>query len=296
MHRRIPRLLREPLLHFFVLGAGIFLLFGVIGDSDERQPEEIVVKAGQIDRLVEGWKKTRMRAPTLAELEGLIADHIREEVYYREALALGLDRDDLIIRRRMRQKMEFLSQDLAARADPTEADLQAFLEENASTFRIESRLTFRHVYFSSDRRRDDVQGDATRLLARLRGSGGTTDTRSLGDPFLLPVEFTSLPASEVKSLFGGDFAARLLALEPGAWQGPVRSGYGLHLVFVHERSDPQAPDLAEVRNAVEREWREARRREANEAIYREVLQRYEVVIERPQWLGEDVELTVAGQR
>jgi hypothetical protein len=290
------RLLREPLLHFFALGAGIFLLFGLIGDPEEDQPYEVVVKTGQIDRLVEGWKKTRMRAPTVAELEGLIANHIREEIYYREALAMGLDSNDMIIRRRLRQKMEFLSQDLTAQVDPTEAELQAYLQENANAFRIEPRTTFRHIYLSVDKRGDDAHGDALRLLARLRGGDDVVDTATLGDPLPLPRDYESLPGPEVRSLFGRDFAARLLTLERGAWQGPVASGYGLHLVFVRERTEARLPELAQVRDGVERDWREVRRRATNEAIYRRVREQYTVVVERPRWLDADADLAVAGQR
>jgi hypothetical protein len=289
------RLLREPLLHFFALGAGIFLLFALIGDSDESRPDEITVSVAQIDRLVEGWKKTRMRAPTVAELEGLVEDHIREEVYYREALAMGLDRDDMIIRRRMRQKMEFLSNDLAAQVEPTEAELKAFLGQNPSTFRIEPRITFDHIYLSQDRRGEHAERDALRLLTRLGGGDGTIETATLGDSFPLPRSYESLTSSEVRSLFGRDFAARLLMLEPGAWQGPVPSGYGLHLVLIRERTEPRMPDIAEVRDVVEREWREGRRRATNEEIYRRIRERYTVVIERPQWLDDDVDLAEAGQ-
>ncbi len=296
MVHSLQRLLREPVLHFFVLGGGIFLLFGVTGDAERQQPDELVVTAGQIDRLVEGWKKTRMRAPTVPELEGLIADHIREEIYYREALVLGLDRDDMIVRRRLRQKMEFLSQDLVAQIVPTEAELQAYLQENANAFRIEPRITFRHIYLSRDQRGNDAHGDALRLLARLRGDDDAIDIATLGDPLPLRRDYESLPGSEVRNLFGRDFAARLLTLERGTWQGPVPSGYGLHLVFIHVRTEPRMPELAEVRDAVEREWREARRRATNEDIYRRVRERYTVVVERPQWLGADVDLAVAGQR
>ncbi len=296
MVHSLLQLLREPLLHFFALGAGIFLLFGLIGDPEGNQPDEIIVKAGQIDRLVEGWKKTRMRAPTVAELEGLIADHIREEIYSREARAMGLDRDDLVIRRRLRQKMEFLSQDLTAQVDPTEAELQIYLQENASAFRTEPRITFRHIYLSVDKRGDDAHSDALRLLARLRGSDDATDTAALGDPLPLARDYESLPGPEVRSLFGRDFAARLLTLERGAWQGPVPSGYGLHLVLIRERTEARMPELTRVRDGVEREWREVRRRATNEAIYRRVRERYTVVVERPRWLDADVDLAVAGQR
>ena len=296
MAQRLLRFLREPLLHFFVLGAGIFLLFGLVSDPEKKQTHDVVVRVSQIERLVEGWKKTRMRAPTVPELEGLIADHVREEIYYREALAMGLDGNDLVIRRRLRQKMEFLSQDLAAQVNPTEAELQAYLQDNADAFRIEPRITFRHIYFSIDQRGDDAHADALQLLARLRGSSDAIDAAALGDAFLLPREYHSLPESDVNSLFGSDFAAWVLTLKQGSWEGPVPSGYGLHLVYIGERSEPQTPELAQVRSQVERDWRESRRREANEAIYRGVRERYTVVVERPEWLNADVDLVAAEQK
>jgi hypothetical protein len=293
MIHSLQRLLREPLLHFFVLGGAIFLLFGVTGDAERRQPDEIVVTAGQIDRLVEGWKKTRIRAPTVPELEGLVADHIREEIYYREALAMGLDSDDMIIRRRLRQKMEFLTEDLVRQAEPTEAELQTYLDDNASAFLIEPRFTFRHVYFSEDKRGEHAHNNAITVLASLREADGTIDIATRGDLLPLARSYKSLPTSETRNLFGQNFATQLLTLELGSWQGPVRSGYGLHLVFVDERTEPREPALDEVRNAVIREWREARRREANEKLYRHMRDRYTIVIKRPEWMDEDMDLAAA---
>ena len=133
---RFTHFLREPLAHFFVLGAGIFLLAALVGESDESRPDQIVVSAGQIDRLVETWQRTWQRPPTQAELEGLVEDHIREEILYREAIAMGLDRDDTIIRRRLRQKMEFLPQDLVEQVEPTNAELLTYLRENADAFQV----------------------------------------------------------------------------------------------------------------------------------------------------------------
>jgi hypothetical protein len=281
------------LLHFFVLGGAIFLLFGVTGDAERQQPDEIIVTAGQIDRLVEGWKKTRMRAPTVPELEGLIADHIREEIYYREALAMGLDSDDMIIRRRLRQKLEFLTEDLVTQAEPTEAELQTYLDDNASAFLIEPRFTFRHVYFSEDKRGEHANTNAITVLASLREADVYIDIATRGDPLPLARSYKSVPASETRNLFGQNFATRLLTLEKGSWQGPVRSGYGLHLVFVDERTEPREPELDEVRDAVIREWREARRREANEKLYRHMRDRYTIVIKRPEWMDEDMDLAAA---
>jgi hypothetical protein len=236
MIHSLQRLLREPLLHFFVLGGGIFLLFGVTGDAERQQPDEIVVTTGQIDRLVKGWKKTRMRAPTAPELEGLVADYIREEIYYREALAMGLDSDDMIIRRRLRQKMEFLTEDLLRQAKPTQAELQTYLDENASAFVIEPRLTFRHVYFSVDKRGEHANNNAITALASLREADVNIEIATRGDPLPLARSYISLPASETRNLFGQNFATELLTLEQGRWQGPVRSGYGLHLVFNDDAS------------------------------------------------------------
>ena len=286
---RLSTILREPLIHFFVLGAGIFLLFGLIGGSEEDQTDTIIVKAGQIDRMVEGWKKTRMRAPTVDELKGLIEDQIREEIYYREALAMGLDRDDMIIRRRLRQKMEFLSHDLTAQVDPTEAELEAYLQENTIMFLIEPWITFRYIYLNLDKRGNDTHDDALRLLARLRSGDNKIDAATLGDPFPLPRDYESVPESDVRNLFGRDFTAQLLTQELNVWHGPVPSGYGLHLVLIRERTKPRIPELDEVRDAVSREWVETRRRETNEEIFKQLRERYTVVVERPKWLA-DVDL------
>ncbi len=286
---RLSTILREPLIHFFVLGAGIFLLFGLIGGSEEDQTDTIIVKAGQIDRMVEGWKKTWMRAPTVDELKGLIEDRIREEIYYREALAMGLDRDDMIIRRRLRQKMEFLSHDLTAQVDPTEAELEAYLQENTIMFLIEPWITFRHIYLNLDKRGNDTHDDALRLLAGLRSGDNKIDAATLGDPFPLPRDYESVPESEVRNLFGRDFTAQLLTQELNVWHGPVPSGYGLHLVLIRERTKPRIPELDEVRDAVSREWVETRRRETNEEIFKQLRERYTVVVERPKWLA-DVDL------
>jgi len=230
-----------------------------------------------------------MRAPTVDELKVLIEDQIREEIYYREALAMGLDRDDMIIRRRLRQKMEFLSHDLTAQVDPTEAELEAYLQENTIMFLIEPWITFRYIYLNLDKRGNDTHDDALRLLARLRSGDNKIDAATLGDPFPLPRDYESVPESDVRNLFGRDFTAQLLTQELNVWHGPVPSGYGLHLVLIRERTKPRIPELDEVRDAVSREWVETRRRETNEEIFKQLRERYTVVVERPKWLA-DVDL------
>ena len=296
MSNALKTLLREPLVHFLVLGAGVFGLFALIGDQREFEPDEIVVGAGQIERLSQAWRKTRMRPPTQRELEGLIKDHIQEEIYYREAMALGLDQDNAVIRRHLRQKMEFLSEDIAARVDHEDSDLQAFLGANPDKFREDARISFRHIYFSRDARGDMTESDARQVLATLDGSETDEEAASRGDSLPLPIALELYPQRDIASQFGREFAASLTQLETGRWLGPVVSGFGLHLVFIEERVEAQIPSLEVVRDAVIREWREVQRQDVNKAFFAELRSRYSVVIERPEWLDVELDIEDVEQR
>jgi len=286
----LKALIREPLVHFLVLGAGVFGLFALVGDRSEIEPDEIVVGAGQIERMSQAWRKTRMRPPTQPELEGLIRDYIKEEVLYREALALGLDQDNAVIRRHLRQKMEFLSEDIAAQTEPDEETLQAFLGASPDKFRTDPQITFQHIYFSWDKRGDLAAADARQALATLSGDETDDEIAALGDPLPLPHSVELYPVREVANLFGREFAGQLMNIETGQWLGPVASGFGLHLVFIDERIESVLPDLVAVRDAVVREWREEQRQSVNEVFYETLRTRYYVVIERPEWL--DIELNI----
>jgi hypothetical protein len=287
----MKKLLREPLLHFLLLGAAIFAAYSFLSNRSSAEPGKIVVTQGQIENLAGGFARTWQRPPTDSELAGLVRDRVREEVYYREAMALGLDKDDTVIRRRLRQKMEFVSDDIAAQAEPTDAELNAYLQAHADKFPIEQRFTFRQVYLNPDKHRANLAGDTARLLAQLKQSGDKVDVSALGDTFLLEHDFTALPVSEVAKQFGEQFAAKLGGLQPGQWQGPVESGYGVHLVKVSERSEGHLPRLADVREVVRREWDNARRQEANEKFFQELLKRYVVTIEQPKLASDQTRLT-----
>jgi hypothetical protein len=275
-------ILHEPLVHFLLLGAVVFGVFALVGERDRAQTGQIVVTPGHIEHLTVSFTRTWQRPPTASELAGLIEDYIREEVLYREAVAMGLDRDDTIVRRRLRQKLEFLTEEAAETASPSDAELQAFLHEHADAFRVEPRLAFRHVYLSRERRGDTIDATARELLAQLATSAAATDTAALGDPFLLPHAFVLLSRHEITRLFGDAFATQMQHLEPGRWTGPIESAYGLHLVFIHERTDGRLPALDEIRQAVQREWLTACRKELNEQFYQRLRSRYTVVVEQPQ--------------
>ena len=279
------RLLHEPLLHFLLLGAAVFAAFSWGSEHSETGSKSIVVTQGRIDHLENAFARTWQRPPTQQEMDGLIQDYVQEEGYAREAVALGLDRDDLIIRRRLRQKLEFVSEDLAAPAEPSDEELQTYLEAHAATFATERRFSFRQVYLNPKGRGVNLARDVDRLLAGLKQAGAKTNLAPLGDPILLEHEFDNASAREVGNMFGEKFAAALGNLSPGQWQGPVESGYGVHVVFLAERTEGRLPPLEDVREAVRREWANARRLEADAQFYQTLLRRYAVTIERPRVAG-----------
>jgi hypothetical protein len=289
------RTLREPLVHFLVLGAGLFVLFGAVNQRNANEPGRIVVAQSQIQHLATGFSRTWRRPPDAQEIEGLIRDYIREEVYYREAVGMGLDRDDSIVRRRLQQKLQFVSEDVALLAEPTEDDLRAFLESHPEKFRAAGHVSFIQVYLDPHRHRDGLARDAAALLARLRRVQSPNDVATVGDAFLLAGRFDKVPTTEVATLFGEKFAETLTRLPPGEWQGPVESGYGVHLVFVSERKQSALPALNEVRDNVRREWANLQRQKANEEFYQKLLSRYTVTIEAPPHVANAAVERVARQ-
>ena len=278
----MTRLLKEPLLHFLLLGAALFLAFGLAPKGTVGAPGKIVITREQVQSLATGFAQTWQRSPTSDELEGLIRDRVREEVYAREAIALGLDKDDTIIRRRLRQKMEFVSENVVAEAEPKDGELRAYLSAHADTFRIEPRFTFRHVYLDSTRRGPALAADARQLLSELNAASGGADLSRVGDPFLLDHTFDGVPAGVIARQFGEKFAATLGELALRRWSGPIESGYGAHLVFLSARTDGRIPAFEEAKDAVRVAWAREQRQEANEAIYVGMLKRYTVTIQRPQ--------------
>jgi hypothetical protein len=278
--------IREPLVHFLAIGAALFLLYGWFGDAGPAD-DQIVVTPDRVRQIAQRFAMQWQRPPTRDELDNLIESDVRQEVLYREALAMGLDRDDTIIRNRLVQKLEFLSETLVP--DPTDEQLRTFLTENPDRYALPARYSFRHVYFSPDRRGGRVESDAEEALARLR-SGEVEDFEALGDGFLLPQRFDRLPSTEVAELFGRDFAAALAGLEAGAWQGPVLSGYGLHLVLIDEVVAARPPEFAEVRRRVEADYLAEQRRQTEEAVYEELRARYDIEVQLPE------ELTTVGER
>ena len=273
--------LREPLLHFLLLGAALFAAYSFWSSDEIPREQAIVVSAGKIEHLVALFTRTWQRPPTQEELEGLINDYIREEAAYREGTAIGLHRNDTIIRRRIRQKLDFVAGDLATQVEPTDEELQAYLDEHSGEFRLESTFTFRQVYFDPDRHDADLSEVVNDLVAALRDDP-TIDAVKQGDRTLLEFRYADVSGRGVASLLGAEFAAALGRIDPGMWQGPIESGYGVHAVIVDEFQAGRLPELKEVRTAVLREWEHDRRQQVMENYYQGLVDKYDVVIEWPE--------------
>jgi hypothetical protein len=275
------RLLREPLLHFLLIGIGLFVLFNVVRGGDTGAPREIVINEARVEALAESFATTWMRPPTAQELKGLIDDYVAEEIYYREGVAMGLDQDDIVIRRRLRQKMEFISEDAAAAVEPTDAQLQEYLKLHAEKFVEPPRFSFRQLYFSTERRGDAARADAEQLLAALQAGRGPADPAAAGDPTLLPEAMDAASPQQVANSFGTEFVEQLDEAPVGQWAGPLQSGFGLHLVIVDRRDPGALPTLEEIRPIVLREWQAEQRTKSNRAFLEQLRARYDVRVEGP---------------
>jgi len=261
------RYLKDPLIIFLLFGLVIFVAEQLI-DQGASADYQIDITEGLQNRILDQWQAQMGRPPTAQEAAGLLDQWIKEEIFYREARSLGLDENDTIIRRRLAQKLTFLNEDLANAVDPTEAELQAYFDENGAEYRIPERYSFEHRYFSSDRR-ENAEEDALKAL----------ESNQLdGDPFILQKSYADRSAREIADLFGREFAEQLATLEetPDDWQGPVSSAYGWHLVRLTRRTASRDPLMAEVADAVRRDFMQRRRQEANETFYQTLRDRYDI--------------------
>ncbi len=269
---------KEPLFHFLALALAIFALYGTLNRSKEPTPDEIVITGPKIEQLSTLFSKTWQRPPTATELKGLIDDYVKEEIYYREALALGLDKDDTVIRRRLRLKMEFLSNADAEKSTPTDAELEDYLKVNPGKFGIDPALAFRQIFLNPERRGEKIDQDASTALETLR-SNPPVDPATLGDATLLPSELPLTSKASISQTFGSEFAEALEKTTSGTWSGPVRSTFGLHLIYVSEHKPGRFPTLDEARDAVAREWSNEKRKAVEDQRLGELLKRYKITIE-----------------
>lgn len=274
------KLLREPLLHFLLIGAALFFIYGLQNEQPADNDNRIVINSSDINRLISLWQKKWLRPPTQTELDGMIRAQVREEVLYREALAMGLDKNDSVVRRRLAQKIEFIFSDLAAQVEPGEIELADYLANNADKFERPSRISFLQIYLNADKRGTQLLSDAKKLMHSLTQQNSSLDILTAGDPFMFGQQHKQLSEQDVSRLFGKDFTRTTFKLTPGKWQGPVASSYGLHLIKITENIPASLPELNVVRGKVLNEWHSEQRRKMDEDFYTKLKTPYEIVIDK----------------
>jgi peptidyl-prolyl cis-trans isomerase C len=280
----LKRWLREPLLHFLLIGITVFAVYGYThrgrgGVESSRQITLSLDELGQMDLYFESqWH----RQPTPAEFQAMLEDKVREEVLYREALAMGLDKDDTIVKRRMAQKMQFLAEDVAAAHEPSTAELKAWFEKNSNKFALPSRYSFRHLYFSPDKRGKNAQEEAAKTLAKIAGQPEDSKLAvSLADRFMFQDYYGDRAPEALAKEFGPQFVVALEKLKPGSWQGPIESGYGWHLVYVDTVIPGHIPAFEEMEPDVKAAWLGEQKATAWQKAYAEMRAKYVVLLPVP---------------
>jgi peptidyl-prolyl cis-trans isomerase C len=269
--------LKEPLVHFLLAGLALFLFFAWRGDAVDPESRTITITEEQVERLAANWTQTWQRPPSQTEIDGLIRDFVKEEIYYREGLRLGLEQDDPIVRRRIRSKMEFLAISELENEAPGDATLQALLDKNPQAYAAEASYSFDQIYLAAQdeaaaRRR------ATQILASVNNG---TDWQTQGDAISLPRSPDNVDRARIASDFGDEFAAALASIKQGQWTGPIASGFGLHLVRIRAVRASTKPTLADVRQKLENDWRAKTAKDREAKAYQTLLDSYTIKIAKP---------------
>jgi len=277
----MPKILREPLFHFLLLGILIFVIYSLINPvSESDASNQIRITQGDIDRFKQIFKKQWQRLPNEQELQGLLRAHLKEEVLYREALALGLEKDDTIIRRRLAQKMDFLISDVTVPTVVDDETLMEYYEKNSESYTRAAELSFRHIYFNPDTRAERLMDEVTSTLKTLQDTNAALDvSQEYGDRFMLRTQYQQVSTDEIAREFGREFADAVAGIKTKGWQGPVRSGFGVHLVYIQQRETASIYPFTEVRERVKNDYLFELRQTRNDEVLEKLKARYEIVIE-----------------
>ena len=272
----LRKILREPLVHFLFIGLLLFMLFNWLSAQQGGSERRVVLSGAMVNEIAQGFQTTWQRPPTADELQGLLQARVREELLYREGVALGLDADDPVIRRRVAQKVDVLAEESGLIAAVSDSELEAYLQRNAARYALPAEVAFEQVLFDPSRHGEQMQADLTAGLQRLQA--GAVQNQ-VGDRTQLPARVALTPVDLVAREFGESFAAALPELPVGSWAGPVPSGFGWHLVRLQSLTPGRPATLSEVRKAVERDWENDRRMQGKQAFYDQLADKYEVIIE-----------------
>ena len=292
MFKKLTRLVREPLVHFLLIGGAIYALYGFNAGGYEGDNERsVTVTSGDIQSMADQWLGLWSRPPTDDELAGVIRDHVRTQILYREAVAMGLDNGDIVIERRLAQKVELVARSLITPEEPTDQVLSDWYAANTDRFRQPDLYTLTHVFFDPDIRDESTLEDARAVLDELISlTEMPASYGDYGDRFMLQNYYPSRSALELRKLFGSGFVQQILEQEPGIWHGPVLSGYGTHLVLLNDVVLAPQPAFEDIRQAVKEEWMAAQVTELSERFLNNLVSRYEIIVEETE-----VPITVASK-
>lgn len=284
LFEKLKRLAREPLIHFMLLGAGIYAVYGAFEGGEESAGErKVTVTAGDIQALSDQWMRLWNRRPTEDELAGVIRDHVRVQILHQEAVAMGLDVGDRVIERRLAQKLEMLAQGLITPDEPSEAELRAWYAANPDRFKQPDLYTVTQVFFDPDKRGEATLDDARATLEEFNAlESPPSDYSGYGDRLMLQNHYPDVSELEFRRLFGSAFVEQIVELEPGIWHGPILSGYGTHLVMIGNVLRSPRPEFEEVRAQIEEAWMAERVSELSERFLESLMSRYEIVIEETE--------------
>ncbi len=280
MQNRFFQLAKEPLLQFLFIGALIYGVYALLAAPvDTLSDTTVVVDEARIANFAAQWTARWNRSPTREELDGVISAYVREDILSRQALAMGLGEDDPITRRRLAQKLEFLTSDLALLKEPADGELEQYFQDNLDTYREPDLITFGHVFLDPDKRDETTLDDAAKLLTQLRAAG-VPDAASLeaGDRFMLQNYYPQATELDIRRQLGSGFSESVMQLEPGRWHGPVLSGYGVHLVYVYEFQQAPAPVFEEAQQFVLQNWQTEQQENFNAQYLEGLMSRYTIVI------------------
>ncbi|WP_306914371.1 peptidylprolyl isomerase [Rhizobium mesoamericanum] len=279
--KKWQRLLSEPLLHFIVVGVVLFGAYRLLTPAPEgaADQQKINLTKDDVRQLAVTWLAQGRPAPTPDEMRSLMDQKVTEEILFREAVSLGLDRDDEIIKRRLAQKMDFLAADLAKLDEPDNAKLKEWYSKHSDRFALAPHLSFRHLYFSFDKHGDATRDAAVAAIPTISGKpAGSPEVASIADPFMFRNYYGDATPEQMAKEFGPDFAQALFTLKPGSWQGPVQSGYGWHLIWVDSIESGRVPAFEEVAPAVKSAWLDERYEEVKSNALKEMRSRYIVTL------------------
>ena len=278
------KILKDPFSHFIIIGILLFVSYQIITPEEQQLDNQITISENEVGNIIVNWKKRWNSAPTTAQLNNLIEQQVREEIFYREALMLNLQQGDTVIRRRLADKMAFIVNDIVVPTQATDKQLQDFMQKYPDKFLIAERISFKHYYFNSD-----LHSDKEMQAALLIGKQQLINGLPLkSDDFAGKSEFNLLPEHQIARLFGRDFPQKLASLSVDEWSEPIQSGYGQHLVKISQRSEGIIAELDDIRDYVLQEWRAQQQITANIEVYQSLRSNYDIDIVMPDNLNKTV--------